>query len=137
MDTTYCEMARPYELEGSVYKIKPPAAESALFVTFTCMQDEQGKWRPREVFFNTQNPTHYLWVAALSRTIAALFRTGEDITYLVRELKLIHDPQGGYYSPELRQFLPSLLAEVGYCLEKFLDKIALFNEMNGPTRKEQ
>jgi hypothetical protein len=85
---------------------------------------EYEKRRPFEVFINTKNLDHYQWIVALTRIISAVFRKGGDVTFLVDELKAVFDPRGGYWKPG-GTFMPSIIAELGYIVEKHLILIGL------------
>src|SRR5690606_27746198 len=52
------------------------------------------------------------------------FRKGGDVTFLVDELKAVFDPRGGYWKPG-GVFMPSIIAELGYIVEKHLISIGL------------
>jgi hypothetical protein len=80
--------------------------------------------RPFEVFINSKNLDHFQWIVALTRIISAVFRKGGDVTFLVEELKAVFDPRGGYWQPGGR-FMPSIIAELGYVIEKHLQMIGL------------
>ena len=54
----------------------------------------------------------------------AVFRKGGDCTFLVEELKAVFDPKGGYFKRGGR-FMPSLVAEIGECIEKHLIDIGM------------
>jgi hypothetical protein len=82
------------------------------------------KRRPFEIFINSKNLDHYQWIVALTRVISAVFRKGGDVTFLVDELKAVFDPRGGYWQPG-GKFMPSIIAELGYIVEKHLISIGL------------
>ncbi len=73
---------------------------------------------------NSKNLDHYQWIVALTRIISAVFRKGGDVTFLVEELKAVFDPRGGYWQAG-GKFMPSIIAELGYVIEKHLQKIGL------------
>ena len=64
---------------------------------------------------------------ALTRIISAVFRKGGDVAFLVDELKAVFDPRGGYWQPG-GKFMPSIIAELGYIVEKHLIAIGLLAE---------
>jgi hypothetical protein len=80
--------------------------------------------RPFEVFINSKNLDHFQWIVALTRIISAVFRKGGDVAFLVDELKAVFDPRGGYWQPG-GKFMPSIIAELGYVIEKHLQTIGL------------
>jgi hypothetical protein len=122
------EMQRPEMLIGSTYKIKTPVSDHAMYVTINDIIINEGneheQRRPFEVFINSKNLDHYQWIVALTRVISAVFRKGGDVTFLVEELKAVFDPRGGYWQPGGR-FMPSIIAELGYVIEKHLQFIGL------------
>jgi hypothetical protein len=75
--------------------------------------------RPFEIFINSKNLDHYQWIVALTRIMSAVFRKGGDVTFIVDELKAVFDPRGGYWQPG-GKFMPSIIAELGYIVEKHL-----------------
>ncbi len=122
------KLERPEMLIGSTYKVKTPISHHAMYVTINDIVLNEGteyeKRRPFEVFINTKNLDHYQWIVALTRIISAVFRKGGDVTFLVDELKAVFDPRGGYWKPG-GTFMPSIIAELGYIVEKHLIMIGL------------
>lgn len=122
------KLERPEMLIGSTYKVKTPISPHAMYVTINDIVLNEGtayeKRRPFEVFINTKNLDHYQWIVALTRIISAVFRKGGDVTFLVDELKAVFDPRGGYWKPG-GTFMPSIIAELGYIVEKHLILIGL------------
>ncbi len=125
------KLERPEMLIGSTYKVKTPISQHAMYVTINDIVLNEGteyeKRRPFEVFINTKNLDHYQWIVALTRIISAVFRKGGDVTFLVDELKAVFDPRGGYWKPG-GTFMPSIIAELGYIVEKHLIMIGLLTE---------
>ena len=121
-------VSRPETLRGSTYKIKTPLSEHALYITINDIVLNEGtaheQRRPYEVFINSKNMDHFQWVLALTRVVSAVFRKGGDCTFLVEELKAVFDPKGGYFKKGGR-FMPSLVAEIGECIEKHLVDIGM------------
>ncbi len=115
------EIQRPEVLIGSTYKIKTPVSDHAMYVTINDIVLNEGteyeQRRPFEVFINSKNLDHFQWIVALTRIISAVFRKGGDVTFLVDELKAVFDPRGGYWQPG-GKFMPSIIAELGYVIEK-------------------
>src|SRR6185503_7724664 len=76
------------------------------------------------------------WIVALTRIISAVFRKGGDVTFLVEELKAVFDPRGGYWQSG-GKVMPSIIAELGYVIEKHLQTIALLRnpELDEHRRK--
>ncbi|MFV0277028.1 MAG: NrdJb, partial [Parahaliea sp.] len=133
-------VARPGSLEGTTYKIKTPLSEHALYITINDIILNPGtdheQRRPFEVFINSKNMDNFQWVVALTRVISAVFRKGGDCTFLAEEMKAVFDPKGGYFKKG-GKFMPSLVAEIGDCLETHMKKIGLIEEpeMSGHQRK--
>ena len=122
------KLERPEMLIGSTYKVKTPVSDHAMYVTINDFILNEGteyeKRRPFEIFINSKNLDHYQWIVALTRIISAVFRKGGDVTFLVDELKAVFDPRGGYWQPG-GKFMPSIIAELGYIVEKHLISIGL------------
>jgi len=121
-------VSRPETLPGATYKIKTPLSEHALYITINDIVLNPGtaheQRRPYEIFINSKNMDHFQWVLALTRVVSAVFRKGGDCTFLVEELKAVFDPKGGYFKKGGR-FMPSLVAEIGECIEKHLMDIGM------------
>jgi hypothetical protein len=122
------KLERPEMLIGSTYKVKTPISDHAMYVTINDIVLNEGteheKRRPFEIFINSKNLDHYQWIVALTRIISAVFRKGGDVAFLVDELKAVFDPRGGYWQTGGR-FMPSIIAELGYIVEKHLIMIGL------------
>lgn len=122
------KLERPEMLIGSTYKVKTPVSDHAMYVTINDIILNEGteheKRRPFEIFINSKNLDHYQWIVALTRIISAVFRKGGDVTFLVDELKAVFDPRGGYWQAG-GKFMPSIIAELGYIVEKHLIAIGL------------
>jgi hypothetical protein len=122
------KLQRPQSLIGATYKVKPPIVEHAMYVTINDIVLNEGTpyegRRPFEIFINTKNLDHYQWIVALTRIISAVFRKGGDVAFLVEELKAVFDPRGGYWQPGGR-YMPSIIAELGYVIEKHLQFIGM------------
>ena len=119
---------RPESLLGETYKIKPPQAEHALYVTINdIVLNENTEYevrRPFEIFLSSKNMEHFQWTIALTLIISAVFRKGGDITFLVEELRSVFDPNGGYFKRG-GKYIPSLVSEIGDVIEKHLKKIGM------------
>jgi len=122
------KLERPEMLIGSTYKVKTPVSDHAMYVTINDIVLNEGteyeKRRPFEIFINTKNLDHYQWIVALTRIMSAVFRKGGDVTFLVDEMKAVFDPRGGYWKPG-GIFMPSIIAELGYIVEKHLIMIGM------------
>jgi len=126
------KLERPEMLIGSTYKIKTPVSDHAMYVTINDIVLNEGtpyeQRRPFEVFINSKNLDHFQWIVALTRIISAVFRKGGDVTFLVDELKAVFDPRGGYWQAG-GKFMPSIIAELGYVIEKHLQMIGLLKKV--------
>jgi hypothetical protein len=126
------EVQRPEMLVGSTYKIKTPVSDHAMYVTINdIILNEDTPYeqrRPFEIFINSKNLDHFQWIVALTRIISAVFRKGGDVTFLVDELKAVFDPRGGYWQAG-GKFMPSIIAELGYVIEKHLQTIGLLKKV--------
>jgi len=124
---------RPDMLIGSTYKVKTPVTEHAMYITINDIILNEGseheKRRPFEVFINSKNMDNFQWVVALTRLISAVFRKGGDTTFMVEELKAVFDPKGGYFKPG-GIFMPSIVAEIGHCIEKHMQMIGMIKADN-------
>lgn len=115
-------------LEGNTYKIKTPNSDHAMYITINDvvvnpgMPDEHR--RPFEIFINSKNMEHFMWIVALTRVTSAIFRKGGDITFLVEELKAVFDPRGGYYKRG-GKYMPSIVAEIGDVIQQHLISIGM------------
>jgi hypothetical protein len=125
------KVERPDVLIGSTYKIKTPVSDHAMYVTINdIVLNEDTPYeqrRPFEIFVNSKNLDHFQWIVALTRIISAVFRKGGDVTFLVDELKAVFDPRGGYWQPG-GKFMPSIIAELGYVIERHLQSIGLLRK---------
>jgi len=134
------KVERPEVLIGSTYKIKTPVSDHAMYVTINDIVLNEGteheQRRPFEIFINSKNLDHFQWIVALTRIISAVFRKGGDVTFLVEELKAVFDPRGGYWQAG-GKFMPSIIAELGYVIEKHLQTIGLLRspEMDEHRKK--
>jgi hypothetical protein len=133
------KLERPEMLVGSTYKVKTPVSDHAMYVTINDIVLNEGtefeKRRPFEMFINSKNLDHYQWIVALTRIISAVFRKGGDVAFLVDELKAVFDPRGGYWQPG-GKFMPSIIAELGYIVEKHLVAIGMLSPQ-GPDAAQQ
>ncbi len=134
------KLERPEMLIGSTYKVKTPVSDHAMYVTINDIILNEGteheKRRPFEIFINSKNLDHYQWIVALTRIISAVFRKGGDVTFLVDELKAVFDPRGGYWQPG-GKFMPSIIAELGYIVEKHLTMIGMLAEPGMSEHQQQ
>jgi hypothetical protein len=124
-------IGRPEVLMGTTYKLKPPVAEHAMYITINDIilneDTEHEQRRPYEIFINSKNMEHFQWIIALTRVISACFRKGGDVTFLVEELRSVYDPSGGYFKKG-GVFMPSLVADMGAVIEKHMKAIGLMED---------
>jgi len=127
------KLDRSETLPGATYKIKPPASDHAIYVTINNMMLNQGTDQeqlvPYEIFINSKNIENYQWIFALTRVLSATFRKGGEINFLINELKETFDPKGGYFKRG-GIFMPSIVAELGYIIEKHMQSIGLNTDTN-------
>src|ERR671911_1852853 len=125
------KLERPEVLIGSTYKIKTPVSDHAMYLTINDIMLNEGTEhehrRPFEIFINSKNLDHFQWIVALTRIISAVFRKGGDVAFLTEELKAVFDPRGGYWQPG-GKFMPSIVAELGYVIERHLQTIGLIRK---------
>lgn len=133
------KLERPDMLIGSTYKVKTPVSDHAMYVTINDIVLNEGtefeKRRPFEIFINSKNLDHYQWIVALTRIMSAVFRKGGDVNFLVDELKAVFDPRGGYWQTG-GLYMPSIIAELGYIVERHLVQIGLLIP-TGPSEEQQ
>jgi hypothetical protein len=122
------KLERPEVLIGSTYKIKTPVSDHAMYLTINDIVMSEGTEyehrRPFEIFINSKNLDHFQWIVALTRVLSAVFRKGGEVAFLVEELKAVFDPRGGYWQPG-GKFMPSIVAEIGYVIERHLQTIGV------------
>ena len=125
------KLERPEVLIGSTYKIKTPVSDHAMYLTINDIMLNEGTEhehrRPFEIFINSKNLDHFQWIVALTRIISAVFSKGGDVAFLTEELKAVFDPRGGYWQPG-GKFMPSIVAEIGYVVERHLQTIGLMQK---------
>ncbi len=133
-------LARPNMLLGSTYKLKTPLTDDAMYVTINDLVLNEGtehqQRRPFEIFINSKNMDHFQWIVALTRIMSAVFRKGGDVTFLVEELRSVFDPRGGYFKKG-GKYMPSLVGEIGDCVESHLKMIGMIadEEMDDNQRQ--
>ncbi|MEH6442483.1 MAG: NrdJb [Oceanospirillaceae bacterium] len=128
IEAVHEHLDRPEMLMGSTYKIKTPMSAHALYITINDVLLNHGtpheQRHPYEIFINSKNMDHFMWVVALTRVISAVFRKGGDVIFMVEELKAVFDPKGGYFKKG-GKYMPSLVAEIGEAIESHLTNIGL------------
>lgn len=131
---------RDEHLEGRTYKLKTPITEHAFYITINDIvlnKDTDYESRhPYELFINTKNMEQFQWIIGISRMVSAIFRKGGDLTFIIEELKSVYDPRGGYYKKG-GIYIPSLVAEIGYTIEKHLTHIGLIKSKELDEQRKQ
>lgn len=129
------ELKRPLSLTSKTYRLKPPQADHALYVTLSALV-HAGRRYPFEIFFNTKNPEHIEWTNALTLTISIAFRqaieSGNSLASLIENLKETFGTSGAYLSkvPSKPKFVNGLVAEIGYIIEEFNNECLQYNYSN-------
>ena len=123
------KVARPESLQGRTYKLKPPGAEHALYLTVNDIVLNEGteheSRQPFEIFLASKDTNSAQWIMGLTLMISAIFRKGGDVLFIIDELKSVTDPSGGYFSKKAHGIMPSLVAEIGYTLEEHFQRVGL------------
>ena len=115
---------RPKVLVGHTYKLKSPH-HGSLYVTINDKVDGDFV-RPYEIFINTKKLQNVAWTSAMTRLISAVFRHDRDPSYIVKELKTIFDPVGGYFADG--KYQNSLIAHIGCTIEQHLKDICYLED---------
>jgi len=111
---------------GVTYKIKPPVASAAMYITINDTELPDGSLRPIEIFINTKDQSHHQWIVALTRVISALFRKPGPFLFIIEELEQVFDPIGGYFDGG--KMIPSIVAHVGKVLREHCTELGLIEE---------
>ena len=113
-------MSRPEKLQGTTYKLSPVGG-SSVYLTINNVE-VGGKQYPYEIFLATKDVEHQAWMAAITRLVSAVFRKGGEVKFIAEELKMIHDPKGGYFVKG-HGYVPSVIAHIGLIIEQHLEKL--------------
>lgn len=114
---------RPEQLTGTTYKVRWPSADHAHYVTINDFYDEDIKaWRPFEIFINSKDVKHHEWIAALTRTVSAIFRRGGSIDFLIDELEQVHSQNEGFFIE--RKYVPSLVSLIANTIRKHVEALS-------------
>ena len=110
---------RPEDLDGVTYKLRwrGEVEDETYYITITNIEVD-GKLRPFEIFFNSQNVNHYPWMVALARMISAVFQRGENVSFVANELQEVFDPRGGQTIGTVHYH--SLLDMIGKVVERHM-----------------
>ncbi|MDD5353447.1 MAG: NrdJb [Candidatus Omnitrophica bacterium] len=131
LEVMHEDMARPAALHGTTYKLKPPQAEYALYLTINNIVLNKGteneEERVFEIFLHSKNMQQFQWIIGMTRIMSSVFRSGASLEYIVEEMKQVFDPRGGYFKKG-GVFMPSLVAEIGHTLERHLISIGMLKK---------
>ena len=112
-------------LMGRTFKVKPTNSKHALYITLNA-QSIDGVLYPREIFFNTKNPEHKMWMDAMALTISAVFRKGNDVSFIVEEFKAVYDTEGYWgksHDTGKGKYYKSIVEEIGCVIGIFLNTL--------------
>lgn len=109
VEVKVCKKDREEVLTGKTYKVPIPNSEN-MYITINDLNE-----KPFEIFINSKDTEHFQWVSALTRVMSAVLRREDDIDFMVKELKNVVDPNGGYWKKG--KFVPSIVHEIGIALE--------------------
>jgi hypothetical protein len=132
LDNTDNELqSRPEVLIGATYEIRSPISDQPLYVTVNDVVVDEGtvneRRRPYELILTAKGDARdSMWLVALSRVISMNLRKGVDPRAIVEELKGVFDPRGGYWQPG-GKFLASIVAEIGYVLQRHFQTIGMLS----------
>jgi hypothetical protein len=122
--TTDSVIQRPETVEARVYKLKSGFVNHSVYVTMGYIW-EAGHPRPIEIFINSKDLTRAAEYAVLTRLISAIFRKASDPTFILEELKSIHDPNGGYINKT--GYVHSFYSEIADVIEKFFNDMKILS----------
>jgi hypothetical protein len=112
-------------LIGRTFKLKPANSKHALYITLNA-QCIDGILYPREIFFNTKNPEHKMWMDAMALTLSAVFRKGNDVSFIVEEFKAVYDTEGYWgksHETGKGKYYKSIVEEIGCVIGIFLNTL--------------
>jgi ribonucleoside-diphosphate reductase alpha chain len=101
---------RPAVLIGATGVAAPPDGAN-IYIT---LNHQEG--RPREVFTNSVDTSHFPQMTAITRLMSVALKHGVPLEALTKELRVVADPNGGYWKKA--RFYPSLIAEIGGRIEE-------------------
>lgn len=130
------EVKRPRRI-GNTWRLKPPYAEHALYVTIEAITIA-GKKYPYEVFFHGKDISHRQWTDTLTLSWSEAFRKaieyGFSLTSLVANVQDTNSAEGGYRVAlrvgDKPTYVKGLVSEIGYVLEEFVTECLAFNYAN-------
>lgn len=112
------EKKRPVKLSGATYRLRSHVYEHSFYVTINQLHKS-----PFEIFINTRNENCAMWITSQALSWSAIFREMSDLTFLIKGMLKVVDPQGAHQSHE--RFHKSIVAEIGYIMECEIKGIAL------------
>lgn len=111
-------------LTAKVYKLK--WGDDNIYVTIS-NQEINGLLVPFEIFINTQDMSNFQYIVALTRMMSSVMRRGEDISFVIQDLKAIMDPNGGKFVGG--RFQPSFMAYLGQTLQNHIDGLEAIDDI--------
>ena len=131
--SSIAEVRRPKRI-GNTWRLKPPYAEHALYVTFEAIT-LNGKKYPYEVFFHGKDISHRQWTDTLTLSWSDLFRKAIDykfsLTSLIANIQDTNSIEGGYRvtleENKKPIYVTGLVSEIGYVMELFVNECLEFN----------
>jgi ribonucleoside-diphosphate reductase alpha chain len=112
---------------GRTTKFKFGSDEHAYYITINNAIETDGTKRPYEIFINTKNVEHDMWIRALSRMVSSIFRYHHNPSFVAEELKQVHDPRGGSWSEG--KLIPSIVAKIGGVIDDHIKQLKKDNEV--------
>jgi len=117
-DRSVTKAPRPEELHGKTYKCK--WGDQNYYITINHEMTTNGPV-PFEVFINSKSAGDSEWVAALTRTISAIFRRGGNVAFLADELEQVYSAKGGQFIKGV--YVPSKVAMLGAVIRQHLAEL--------------
>lgn len=107
-------------LDGKTYKIKDPHGNVYVTCNYAIVN---GKKKPMEVFIFSSNENQEMY-AALGKTLSAIMRRNDDISFIIEDLKSIKSSteSGGYFTQEYG-FIKSRPQHLSYILDEFISRL--------------
>ncbi|WP_261841828.1 hypothetical protein [Aliamphritea ceti] len=119
---------RPETLSGSTYRVITPRSEHPLYVTVNDLILNPGSdaemHYPWEIFVNTRNMDHFMWITSLNQIISGVFDKPAPLGERLRELYGLFDQRNNHLKQGGR-FTPTLASEIGEAIFAHFKKIGL------------
>ena len=116
---------RPEHLVGTTYKISPPIVEESIYVTINNLE-VNGVLRPVEIFINSREMRSFQYISLITRLLSAHMREDEAFPiFLLQELADTYQPGGGYFIPKTRHWAHSIVAHIGWILQRHCEDLGL------------